>query len=97
MITMAVHEVTGATEPGGVLLALAVANELHAPTRRRPRTRTRPQPRPRPLPRTLPRVERAPEVAIPQVAVPQLMGLRMTDARPHRRKVPLNRLTAVMG
>ncbi|MFF4214352.1 hypothetical protein ACFYZE_34405 [Streptomyces sp. NPDC001796] len=96
MITMAVHEVTGATEPGGVLLALAVANELHAPMRRR--VRTRPQPRPR----TRPRVERAPEVAVPQftvpqVAVPQLMGLRMTAARPHRRKVPLNRLTAVMG
>ncbi|MFJ8362222.1 hypothetical protein [Streptomyces sp. NPDC093984] len=91
MITMAVHEVTGATEPGGVLLALAVANELHAPMRRR--VRTRPQPRPR----TRPRVERAPEVAVPQVAVPQLMGLRMTAARPHRRKVPLSRLTAVMG
>ena len=91
MSTMAVHEVTGATEPGGVLLALAVANELHAPMRRR--VRTRPQPRPR----TRPRVERAPEVAVPQVAVPQLMGLRMTAARPHRRKVLLNRLTAVMG
>ncbi|GHK02911.1 hypothetical protein SY2F82_47080 [Streptomyces sp. Y2F8-2] len=91
MITMAVHEVTGATEPGGVLLALAVANELHAPMRRR--VRTRPQPRPR----TRPRVARAPEVAVPQVAVPQLMGLRMTAARPHRRKVPLSRLTAVMG
>jgi hypothetical protein len=91
MITMAVHEVTGATEPGGVLLALAVANEFHAPMRRR--VRTRPQPRPG----TRPRVERAPEVAVPQVAVPQLMGLRMTAARPHRRKVPLSRLTAVMG
>ncbi|MGW5607346.1 hypothetical protein ACWEWI_14815 [Streptomyces sp. NPDC003753] len=91
MITMAVHEVTGATEPGGVLLALAVTNELHAPMRRR--VRTRPQPRPR----TRPRVARAPEVAVPQVAVPQLMGLRMTAARPHRRKVPLSRLTAVMG
>ncbi|MEV6739324.1 hypothetical protein AB0N14_21285 [Streptomyces sp. NPDC051104] len=91
MITMAVHEVTGATKPGGVLLALAVANELHAPMRRR--VRTRPQPRPR----TRPRVERTPEVPVPQVAVPQLMGLRMTAARPHRRKVPLSRLTAVMG
>ncbi|POX44769.1 hypothetical protein C3488_31685 [Streptomyces sp. Ru72] len=93
---MAVHEVTGATEPGGVLLALAVANELHAPMRRR--VRTRPQSRPQPRPRTRPRAERAPEVVVPQVAVPQLMGLRRaTTARPHRRKVPLNRLTAVMG
>ena len=33
----------------------------------------------------------------PEVAAPQLMGLRTTAARPHRRKVPLNRLTAVMG
>ncbi|GGN60420.1 hypothetical protein GCM10011579_025520 [Streptomyces albiflavescens] len=29
----------------------------------------------------------------PEVAVPQLMGLRTTAARPHRRKVPLRRLT----
>jgi hypothetical protein len=97
MITQVVHEVTGAVEPAGVSLALAVANELHAPVPRRPRPRAR--------------IERAPEVAIPQVgvavpkiavpqiAVPQLMGLRRTTttARPHRRKIPLNRLTAVMG
>ncbi|MBG0854250.1 hypothetical protein I2W78_21030 [Streptomyces spinoverrucosus] len=31
----------------------------------------------------------------PEVAVPQMMGLRGTAARPHRRKVPLNRLTAM--
>ncbi|MER5183641.1 hypothetical protein ABT009_35740 [Streptomyces sp. NPDC002896] len=36
---------------------------------------------------------RAPEVAIPQ---PQLMGLRTSSARPHRRKVPLKRLTLAM-
>jgi hypothetical protein len=93
MITMAVHEVPGATGPGGILLALAVVNELHTPARVRTRARTRPQPRPR----TRPRIERVPEVTIPQVAVPQLMGLRTTAARPHRRKVPLNRLTSVMG
>ncbi|MER5602978.1 hypothetical protein [Streptomyces sp. NPDC002265] len=34
---------------------------------------------------------RAPEVA------PELMGLRTSAARPHRRKVPLKRLTAVRG
>ncbi|MCQ9133262.1 MULTISPECIES: hypothetical protein [Streptomyces] len=37
-------------------------------------------------------VDRAPEVA-----APQLMGLRTTAARPHRRKVPLNRLAALRG
>ncbi|CAM5649260.1 hypothetical protein [Streptomyces aurantiogriseus] len=37
-------------------------------------------------------VERAPEVA-----APQMMGLRTTAARPHRRRVPLNRLTAIRG
>ncbi|MFF7976560.1 hypothetical protein [Streptomyces sp. NPDC007905] len=36
---------------------------------------------------------RAPEVA----AVPELMGLRTSADRPHRRKVPLCRLTAVGG
>ncbi|MFJ9543076.1 hypothetical protein ACIRPX_38370 [Streptomyces sp. NPDC101225] len=38
-------------------------------------------------------VGRAPEVA----AVPQLMGLRTTAARPHRHKVPLNHLAALRG
>ncbi|MEU3277699.1 hypothetical protein [Streptomyces antibioticus] len=32
-----------------------------------------------------------------EVAVPELMGLRTGTARPHRRKVPLNRLTALRG
>ncbi|MFJ8199788.1 hypothetical protein [Streptomyces sp. NPDC096152] len=32
---------------------------------------------------------------VPEVAVPQLMGLRLPAARPHRHKVPLRRLTAV--
>ncbi|MEU6092979.1 hypothetical protein ABZ865_40750 [Streptomyces sp. NPDC047085] len=35
---------------------------------------------------------RAPEPASP---APQLMGLRRYDARPHRRKVPLTRLTTL--
>ncbi|MFJ9816907.1 hypothetical protein ACIRU3_16835 [Streptomyces sp. NPDC101151] len=34
---------------------------------------------------------RAPEVA----PVPQMMGLRTSADRPHRRKVPLHRLTAI--
>jgi hypothetical protein len=85
MITLAVHEVTGPVEPAGITLALAVASELHGPVRHRTRGRGR--------------VERAPEVAVPQVAVPQLMGLRRSTAAAgtHRRKVPLNRLTAVMS
>ncbi|MCQ9184433.1 hypothetical protein KMT30_36425 [Streptomyces sp. IBSBF 2953] len=33
----------------------------------------------------------------PEVAAPQLMGLRTTAARSHQRKVPLNRLTAMRG
>ncbi|WP_317444151.1 hypothetical protein [Streptomyces collinus] len=32
-----------------------------------------------------------------EVAVPELMGLRTSADRPHRRKVPLCRLTAVGG
>lgn len=38
-----------------------------------------------------PPLARAPEVA------PELMGLRTTAARPHRRKVQLHRLTAMRG
>jgi hypothetical protein len=33
----------------------------------------------------------------PEVAAPQMMGLRTTAARPHRRKVPLNRIAAMRG
>ncbi|MFC9292265.1 hypothetical protein [Streptomyces sp. NPDC057052] len=33
----------------------------------------------------------------PEVGVPQLMGLRTGAARPHRRKVPLSRLTTMRG
>jgi hypothetical protein len=40
---------------------------------------------------------RAPEVAAPQLTAPQLMGLRTTAARPHLRKVQLNRLAALRG
>jgi hypothetical protein len=39
---------------------------------------------------------RAPEVSAVSAA-PQMMGLRTTAARPHRRKVPLNRLTTLRG
>lgn len=40
---------------------------------------------------------RAPEVAVAVAVAPQMMGLRTTAARPHRRKVPLNRLTTLRG
>ncbi|MFF4039901.1 hypothetical protein [Streptomyces sp. NPDC001816] len=45
-----------------------------------------------PVPRApeVPPVPRAPEVP----PVPQLMGLRTPAGRPHRRKVPLHRLSA---
>ncbi|WP_033324378.1 hypothetical protein [Streptomyces yerevanensis] len=40
----------------------------------------------------------APQTRAPEVSVaPQMMGLRVTAARPHRRKVPLNRLTTLRG
>ncbi|MER5855751.1 hypothetical protein ABT131_09030 [Streptomyces sp900105245] len=39
------------------------------------------------------RTPRAPEVA--PTPVPEMMGLRTSAARPHRRKVPLNRLSTM--
>ncbi|MEU6808933.1 hypothetical protein ABZ920_07985 [Streptomyces sp. NPDC046831] len=38
-----------------------------------------------------------PATRIPEVAVPELMGLRTSAVRHHRHKVPLMRLTAVRG
>ncbi|WP_406476168.1 hypothetical protein [Streptomyces sp. NBC_01615] len=38
---------------------------------------------------------RAPEVAVPPV--PQLMGLRISSAHPHRRKVQLRRLSTMQS
>ncbi|MFI9806662.1 hypothetical protein ACIHEJ_20270 [Streptomyces sp. NPDC052301] len=39
----------------------------------------------------------APPRAAEVVSVPELMGLRTSAARPHRRKVPLHRLNAMRG
>ncbi|MGX4694678.1 hypothetical protein [Streptomyces sp. JNUCC 63] len=39
----------------------------------------------------------APARRVPEVSVPHLMGLRTSAARPHRRKVPLSRLTPALG
>ncbi|MCF3130535.1 hypothetical protein [Streptomyces olivochromogenes] len=44
---------------------------------------------PTPAPRLAPRA--------PEVAVPQMMGLRMPAARPHLHKVPLKRLDTLRG
>ncbi len=94
MIKQVLHEATAPFGPAGVSLALAVAYEMHAPAPAVPEayeldTAMADAPVEYALHTT---VTRAPEVS-----VPQLMGLRTTAARPHRRKVPLNRLTAVMG
>jgi hypothetical protein len=80
MIKQVQHEVTAPVRPAEVSLALAVAYELHA---------------------SVPQGAEAFEFHVPrtralEVAVPHLMGLRTTAARPHRRKVPLNRLTPAM-
>ncbi|MGW7524703.1 hypothetical protein [Streptomyces sp. NPDC054783] len=48
---------------------------------------------PIPAPRKPESAPRAPEVVV--TPVPELMGLRTAPVRTHRRKVPLNRLTAV--
>ncbi|MYV46945.1 hypothetical protein [Streptomyces sp. SID2888] len=81
MIKQVLHEATAPVGPARISLALAVAYELHAP-----------------VSRTLETDElSAPETRVAEVAVPQLMGLRTSAARTHRRKVPLNRLTAVLG
>ncbi|MDO0927070.1 hypothetical protein QQY24_17240 [Streptomyces sp. TG1A-8] len=39
----------------------------------------------------------APAPRTTEVDVPELMGLRTSAARPHRRKVPLHRVSAVRG
>ena len=51
MITKVVHEETGATDPAGISLALAVANEIHAPLKDL----------------GTPAATRAPEVVVPQL------------------------------
>ncbi|MET7287696.1 hypothetical protein [Streptomyces sp. NPDC005573] len=70
MIKKVAHE-QSVIRPAGIVLALEVAHELHAPD-------------------SSPRL---PELPAP--AAPHLMGLRTSADRPHRRKVPLNRLTAL--
>jgi hypothetical protein len=81
MIKQVLHEATAPVGPARIALALAVAYELHAPAAQASGAYEL----------------RALQTRAPEVAFPQLMGLRISAARTHRRKVPLNRLTAVLG
>ncbi|MEU6370525.1 hypothetical protein ABZ876_33585 [Streptomyces sp. NPDC046931] len=99
MIKQVLHETTAPVGPSGVSLALAVAFELHTPAAPAPEAyelRTV-------VSFTAPAWKtyelRAPGTRIPVVPVPQLMGLRRTNAvRPHRSKVvPLSRLTLALN
>ncbi|GHD99958.1 hypothetical protein [Streptomyces alanosinicus] len=84
MITKVSHQIV-LRGPADVILALSVSRDLHAPI---------PAPRePEPAARAAEPAPRAPEVAVP--TFPELMGLRTGPLRTHRRKVPLNRLTAI--
>ncbi|MGW1258660.1 hypothetical protein ACWD5Q_26630 [Streptomyces sp. NPDC002513] len=97
MIKQVLHHTTAPVAPARVCLALAVAHELHTPAAPAPEAYEL-----RAVVATAPASKayelRAPATRAPEVvAVPQLMGLRRTNvARPHRRKVPLNRLTTAM-
>ncbi|MEV5874044.1 hypothetical protein AB0L75_07420 [Streptomyces sp. NPDC052101] len=82
MITKVAHQNTD-RGPTDIVLALTVFRDLHAPI---------PAPR-RPEPASRTPQPRAPEVVA--TPFPELMGLRTPPVRTHRRKVPLNRLTAV--
>ncbi|MEU7427886.1 hypothetical protein ACGFX8_08455 [Streptomyces sp. NPDC048362] len=83
MITKIPHQVTG-RGPADTTLAVSIAAELHphVPAPRAPEAATTPAPR-------------APEIAA--YPVPELMGLRTSAARPHRRRVPLKRLNTLRG
>ncbi|GAA3049612.1 hypothetical protein [Streptomyces glomeratus] len=99
MIKQVLHETTTPVGPAGVSLALAVAYELHSPAAPAPEAyelRTVVS-FTAPLRRTY--ELRAPGTRVPVVPVPQMMGLRRTDAvRPHRCKVvPLSRLTLALN
>ncbi|MEV6118133.1 hypothetical protein AB0L59_38105 [Streptomyces sp. NPDC052109] len=85
--------------PTDITLALAISRDLHMPipAPREPEQVSR-APRPalrasRPAPRAPEPAPRAPELVV--TTFPELMGLRTAPVRTHRRKVPLNRLSAV--
>ncbi|EST28169.1 hypothetical protein [Streptomyces roseochromogenus] len=91
MITKVSHQIA-VRGPADIILALSVSQTLHAPipAPREPEPSSR---APRPAPRAPKPAPRAPELVVTQF--PELMGLRTGPVRTHRRKVPLNRLTAV--
>ncbi|MGW2696184.1 hypothetical protein [Streptomyces sp. NPDC001296] len=96
MIKQVLHPTTAPVAPARVCLALAVAHELHTPAAPAPeayelRAVVAPA-----APAYKAYELRAPDRRVPEVAVPQLMGLRRTNVGRPRRKVPLNRLTTAM-
>ncbi|MEV6027631.1 hypothetical protein [Streptomyces sp. NPDC052036] len=96
MIKQVLHPTTAPVAPARVCLALAVAHELHTPAAPAPeayelRIVVAPA-----APASKAYELRAPVGRAPEVAVPQLMGLRRTNVGRPRRKVPLNRLTTAM-
>ncbi|MFI9646507.1 hypothetical protein ACIHAA_09470 [Streptomyces sp. NPDC052040] len=97
MIKQVLHETSAPVAPARVCIALAVAHELHTPAAPAPeayelRAVVAPA-----SPASRAYELRAPAARTPVVAVPELMGLRRTSvSRPHRRKVPLSRLTSAM-
>ncbi|KUN07726.1 hypothetical protein AQI95_10025 [Streptomyces yokosukanensis] len=107
MITKVSHQISD-RGPADFILALWVSRDLHAPIpaprtpesssrANRPTSRTtRPATRraPRRAPRAAQPTAHAPEDVV-TTQFPELMGLRTGPVRTHRRKVPLNRLTAV--
>ncbi|MFF4354192.1 hypothetical protein [Streptomyces sp. NPDC001530] len=87
MIKRVSHTVTD-SNPAGFSLALEVACELHAPATRAPEVAVAVQ-----VPAQAHAHAHAPASAPVPVPVPQMMGLRMSAGHPHRRRVPLNRLS----
>lgn len=87
MIKQVLHEATAPVGPARVALALAVASELHGPS----------APAPHAYEILALQTRRTPAPRATEVPCPQMMGLRVSAARTHRRKVPLNRLTGVLG
>ncbi|MFJ5534619.1 hypothetical protein [Streptomyces sp. NPDC093261] len=98
MIKQVLHHTTAPVAPARVCLALAVAHELHTPAAPAPEAYELHAVVAPAAPASKAYELRAPAARAPEVVpVPQLMGLRRTNVgRPHRRKVPLNRLTTAM-
>ncbi|MET8955365.1 hypothetical protein ACWEO4_33510 [Streptomyces sp. NPDC004393] len=96
MIKQVLHPTTAPVAPARVCLALAVAHELHTPAAPAPEAYELRTVVTTATPASKAYELRAPARRAPEVAVPQLMGLRRTNVGRPRRKVPLNRLTTAM-